>query len=547
MKTTILVALLVTLLASPASAQFTLNTLDRDAVEAWWNRRGPSVVPLQWNGNIEACNPGTLSPVFLEAVERELNWHREFYGAGPVRLTTELNRVAQDAALLMAANEEINHFPPPTWRCWTPARAQAARQSELISVGRVGMVSAFIDDGGPEQDGGRNAVVGHRLGLLYPGISEMGVGHGPDGPGTISLPESLPFPGSGRDGFIGTPPPGYVPYQMFTERWSLAYPRTSGTYPDFRGATVTVTRDGVPIPVMFERRPELTFDSVVFVPDIPELRRPPPSFLPTPERLVGTVFTVTVANAIVDGVPRNYEYSVKAFSPRVFPGPTIGTKVWSDRISGGEFLVTKGNGDRLASVRLTYDEAGNPTWFFGLGKLKTSTLYEGMMNYPFVNSQGVLLVLNAGALGFQTPDGESGTFFADTSRGIQTASTTPLGMTDTRVVDRLRFGSGPSPAGAPQSGVWVNPRDPYRACVIATEGDRLVFVMLTYGSGGKPVWYGNVGRFINTTSFETRLLEFRPGLHVARDLGAMRIDFTDGATAILTTADGAQIPLVFSF
>jgi len=50
-----------------------------------------------------------------------------------------------------------------------------------------------------------------------------------------------------RNAFVSWPPPGYVPYPVVYPRWSFSYPSA-----DFSAATVTMTSNGVPVPVAQE-------------------------------------------------------------------------------------------------------------------------------------------------------------------------------------------------------------------------------------------------------------------------------------------------------
>lgn len=80
----------------------------------------------------------------------------------------------QQAALLMIANGQLNHYPPPSWTCAsTNAAGVAAASKSNIALGMYGADSI---DGYMVDPGSGNAAAGHRRWILYPYTMKMGTG-----------------------------------------------------------------------------------------------------------------------------------------------------------------------------------------------------------------------------------------------------------------------------------------------------------------------------------------------------------------------------------
>ncbi|MBI4159598.1 hypothetical protein HY504_00325 [Candidatus Wolfebacteria bacterium] len=539
-------------LASPASAQFTLDTLDRLTVEQFYNERLLSpLVPSGWTGSTPDCNTGTLSRAFSEAQGRVLNAVREFAGVPPIVVDADLNRQALDAALLMSANAERlfagenAHTPTPAWNCWTPERAQVAFRSNLgVGTGIVGdVVLGFIEDGGDN-----NAPVGHRRDLLESGHSRMGFGAVPDNAGfvggvAITLPEgSTPCPRRTRDGFVAWPPPGYFPLPLVPRRWSLFYevPCVNGVpdfrAADFRSATVTVSRNGSLIPVTIEDRGR-SITSIAFVPDSIALAE--------------SETTVTISNVLVGDSPRTFTYTVKVFEP-VFTetGSAPETGLWC---ADGwvQCLLVERNGWNMLVVVIGHDALRIPSWAVGVpipSPLTTSSLLDARPWYPFEEGRRAW---SYGRMLFRANDARSGYFWLDTvPQGLPGLGGSPevltLGTTDAVAVRRIEFAAGGfagclSPGG-PLTGFWQNSADPVRGYFLECQQDRLVFIPLTYGEDGRPTWTGNIDRFLG--SFTSRLMKWQPRLQGAEDAGQVRADFTSATEGVVTMPDGSRIPIV---
>ena len=231
------------------------NLADRAAVLALYRDYfcASEGVPPTWTGSVAAGAPGTVGTAYQLATLRRINYYRAMSGLpGNVALDPLASAKCQQAALMMAAEGNVSHHPSPAWRFYTPAAAEAAANSDLALDTRndegPGAIDRYIADDGPG-----NAFVGHRRWLLYAGTTQTGVGIVPpeagSHPGTNATwvrgngPAALP----GVRPAVAWPPAGYVPAPLVYARWSFSSPNA-----DFSRATVRVTKNGVPLPVLLE-------------------------------------------------------------------------------------------------------------------------------------------------------------------------------------------------------------------------------------------------------------------------------------------------------
>ena len=225
-----------------------IDTWDREAVlessREEFGRRQPSA---EFTGSIRDCKPGTTSQEFRDSIVRRVNWYRSMAGVQPVAENPDRTGDAQAAALIMAAQGNLSHFPPSHWRCWTTEGYEGASRSNL-HIGHYG-ISGF--DGYIRDPGAHNLQVGHRMNILDPWASHVSLGYVPAGPGANAL--SMSYLRAEDDepqlreerGFVAWPPPGYVPARAVWGRWSFSLAGSSWwVNPEhahyFSSATVTM-------------------------------------------------------------------------------------------------------------------------------------------------------------------------------------------------------------------------------------------------------------------------------------------------------------------
>lgn len=298
--------------ASP-SVFFTVNTSSREEVRKFFNAvyTDSENVDPQWTGDVANCIAGSVSDRFAEAVALRINWVRALAGVPAwVTLDPVYCQKAQKAALMISANNNASHTPPPTWQCYSLDGAEACGNSNL-SIGSYGpdAIIRYIEDFGPF-----NYAVGHRRWLLYPNTRLMGTGdipHNEHGPAAnavwiIDPYLSQPRPTT-REPYVAWPPPGYVPYQVVFARWSFSYPKA-----DFSATKVTMTSNSIPVSVTVEpveiARGENTVVWFMTGLDTTWMMR-----WPCPSSDVN--FTVSVTDVLVNGVKTNFQYTVTVFDP----------------------------------------------------------------------------------------------------------------------------------------------------------------------------------------------------------------------------------------
>jgi hypothetical protein len=293
--------------ALPEAADgFQVNTADRTDVLAFhhtvYQASARHAERMAWTGNVASGVAGTTSAAFKEDVRRRVNYYRALAGLpADIVFNPLLDAKCQASALMTSANNALDHFPPPTWLFYSQIGAEAAAASNLsISNHGPDAVDAYMVD-----DGAFNTPVGHRRWLLYPPSQEMATG---DIPPSSSHPSSNSLWVIGNPGnrvareFSAWPNEGYIPQVLVPARWSLSHPDAW-----FGSAAVTMTRNGVPMPVTVVSRTDNFADNTLVW---------EPSGLNLPSR-ADTVFEITVSGISGSALPPTVTYTVTSFDPEV--------------------------------------------------------------------------------------------------------------------------------------------------------------------------------------------------------------------------------------
>ncbi len=198
-----------------------------------------------WNGDVNACNAGSVSQDGRDNALRLINLYRFIADLPPVSEDPAKTEKAQSCALMMHANGALNHFPPMNWKCFTAAGAEAAGKSNISSTPGVLGIDLYM------VDPGNDTTIGHRRWILSNSLGGVGLG---------STSQSSCLWVIGGDGNAGKPwmawpPPGLVPYQAMhvpSIGWSDV-DKTGWTVQsdsiDMNGAQVSVKEGGVDKPV----------------------------------------------------------------------------------------------------------------------------------------------------------------------------------------------------------------------------------------------------------------------------------------------------------
>jgi Cysteine-rich secretory protein family len=308
------------------TGSFTVNINSREQVRSFFNAVYNASVGISMDSTavISNCVPGSNSFPYYNGVLLRINWYRAMAGVPAIESFNTNNCIDdQEAALMMSANTNLSHYPPPTWNCFTANGAHAASNSDL-ALGFAGpdAINSFMQDFGTP-----NYPVGHRRWILYPQTQIMGTGDVPvqgsymEANATWVLDGNYdgPRPAT-RTPYVSWPPPGYAPYPVVFPRWSFAYPNAN-----FSNASVTMTSNGVPISVTLETYDPNSYgeNTLVWVP----MGLDAGNFSTTwPFSGADTVYSVTISN-ITGASSNTYSYTVTVFDPGIpgadyFP-PTI--------------------------------------------------------------------------------------------------------------------------------------------------------------------------------------------------------------------------------
>jgi hypothetical protein len=374
-----------------------IDTTQREAVQLFYRAvyAASNGVGAQWTGNVDTCAAGDTSADYKAAVLRRVNWWRAMAGVpAGVQLDPGYNQRAQQAALMMAANNQLSHTPPSAWKCWTAAGAEGAANSNLVLGSAGDLIDWYVAD-----QGDNNAAVGHRRWLFYPQTRRMGTG---DVQGWSSAPGSVANalwilddafgqarPAT-RDGFVAWPAPGYVPHSLVYPRWSLSYPEA-----DFANATVTVSENGRPVAALVENC-STGFGENTLVWFVGNTR----DGMAWPAPTADTRYEVVVAGARVGGQAREFRYTVTVFDAQA-PTP------WSAAPQAGAG----------ATLPLSTSPQGRPTVPAGQSATFGVAAVQGASRYQWRSLALLPLVFNDGAENASDP-GAAG-LVADTSPGYQ--------------------------------------------------------------------------------------------------------------------------------
>lgn len=265
-----------------------------------------STAALGWTGNVTGCVSGSISAQAQTKTIQRINYYRRLVGlSGTVTLDPSRNAGTQDAALMMLANNALNHNPPTTWLCYTTAGNTAAGSSNLgYGAHSAQAIDIFIKDAGSG-----NTAAGHRRWILY--TRQASFGHGATSSTDALWVFNSPVTPTAVPAFIAYPPAGYVPRNLVPARWSFSIPGAN-----FSSSTVTVTsQTGAPVSLT-QNAVQNGYGDNTFTWDI------------HPADLAWTgvldkAFDVRVAGVKIGGVTQpDYVYRIVAIDPST-PGLTL--------------------------------------------------------------------------------------------------------------------------------------------------------------------------------------------------------------------------------
>ncbi|MEZ4865363.1 MAG: CAP domain-containing protein [Caldilineaceae bacterium] len=293
-----------------ARTSFAVNPQSRQAALTFFQSYHEVTTPAHnWSGDQANCAAGDVTADFRAAIVLRINYFRAMAGVpAAITLLDEYNQKAQQAALMMSANKELDHTPPADWDCYSTDGASAAGHANLY----LGVFGPAAIDGYIQDSGDNNDAVGHRRWILNPRTQFMGTGDIPGGNGyraanalwVIDNYAHSERPAT-REEFVAWPPAGYVPYPVVFPRWSFAYPAA-----DFSNAQVTMMQNGEAITVTQAAvKNGYGENTLVWTPSVVQAAQS------WPQPTADTAYQVTITNVIIAGDARTFTYTVTVFDP----------------------------------------------------------------------------------------------------------------------------------------------------------------------------------------------------------------------------------------
>lgn len=200
--------------------------------------------------HVGTCTPGKVDSLANKKFIGLLNYLRRQTGMyDSCVLDAELNEIAQQAALMMTARNDLDHYPDSSWKCFTIKGKRGAGSSNL-SLGHSG-TDALL--GQLEDDGDNNYSVGHRRWILNPHNKVFGHGSTDKSMALYVFgkyynnPEKDRLPKWNKETFVSWPPKDYAPAPLVPRRWSFSLDEG-----DFSKAKISITLKGKPVKIKTE-------------------------------------------------------------------------------------------------------------------------------------------------------------------------------------------------------------------------------------------------------------------------------------------------------
>lgn len=284
-----------------------------------------AVEELEWTGDHNNCDPGSLSQAYYDKMLERINFFRRWVGVNDdISFKDEYNEKAQHAALMMSTRGALSHHPTKSWKCYTQKGYEGASHGNLYLGSFLSpSIDGYIDDSG------QNAA-GHRQWILSPSAKHMGTGSVPfndDLAGAnclmvITEKRNYNYEGLHKDSPVLWPPEGHVPLEFIEQLdvWTFTLEQAN-----FDNIVVEVTINGKEVPVKLYKNNFGSYGSASYFSmqfDRIELTKPldEKGFGRVTAQYTtfnaGDVIMVSVKNVnLHNGQTKNFEYEVYPFNP----------------------------------------------------------------------------------------------------------------------------------------------------------------------------------------------------------------------------------------
>lgn len=267
---------------------------------------------LNWTGSTDSCQAGQISPQAFQNTLQRINYFRRLAGIPTeVVFDTTLNDKAQEAALMMKANNALDHHPPETWLCYTDVGAEAAGRSNLArGVHSANAISLYMRDPGVN-----NGAVGHRRWILYSRAHLFGMGSTDNTQALWVIAKKQTDPGLD---FIAYPPAGFCPKPLIYPRWSFSKP---GAKFDSTKISMFDEKDAPVNLEILELKNGFGDNTIVWEPDYNNQH----TF-----DAIDHEYTVKISDVLVNGDMVNYVYKVIFTNPDIHPPICFEGSSWNE-------------------------------------------------------------------------------------------------------------------------------------------------------------------------------------------------------------------------
>ncbi|MDQ1266156.1 MAG: hypothetical protein QG635_1308, partial [Bacteroidota bacterium] len=261
------------------------------------------------------CNEGALKDSEKMKILAVINQIRSFHGLKPVTYDYAGDTKAMKSSLVCAANGNLSHNPPTSWKCYSKDADDGAVNSNLyiqsymsptqLPVSENSIVSWMYDN--------TTVNVGHRRAIMNPFVTKMSFGRA-DGmyqsfyvtAMSLKYLDNMPGNLSGNDiDYVAYPQNDYPP-SLFDNNWYLSfscfYDKAkwgNNTNVDYSAATIDMKKEGTSTSVQVL---EQIFDLQGWGGIVNCLKWK----VPTLEQ--GVKYNVTLSNVKVNGVTKSYSY-----------------------------------------------------------------------------------------------------------------------------------------------------------------------------------------------------------------------------------------------
>jgi len=265
-----------------------------------------------WNGNIKKCFCGTLKSDIYQKAQDRINFFRVMNGLTEVKINSKFNKEAQEAALLIKANNQLTHYPNKSMECYTELASNGCKKSCLSLTDYKNFPSTAFITGFIWDFGESNYFVGHRRWILYSRLKEFGYGATNNSEAILTV-DGVSYDSIALPEFIAYPWNGYVPFNLIFPKWSFSIPETKKV--DFKNTIILMTDEigkEIQIEKLKERKNFLDNTVVWIAKDLFTDSEIAYGQNKLEEKgYLNKKIKVQIKNVVIDGVNKDFEYFVE--------------------------------------------------------------------------------------------------------------------------------------------------------------------------------------------------------------------------------------------